>query len=73
MSTQYMYVGRCLHLGIPRVWAFTKEECEQAMEQWTEKQVRFKPIALWKFPVITTDDYIEADFSDNFSKGVQVM
>jgi len=52
MTKEYCHVAKCLGLGCPRVWGDTKELCEQAMEQWTAKQIRFKPLALYKYPLI---------------------
>lgn len=49
---EYCYVAKCLHLGCPRVWASTKEDCEDAMQKWTAKQIRFKPLGLYKYPLI---------------------
>ena len=40
MTKEYCHVAKCLGLGCPRVWGDTKELCEQAMEQWTAKQIR---------------------------------
>ena len=52
MNKEYCYVAKCLDMGCPRVWASTREDVEKAMEEWTAKQVRFKPLGLYKYPLI---------------------
>ena len=47
---KYVYVAKCLELGCPRLWAFKKDVIEKGMRDWTAKQVRLKPLALWKYP-----------------------
>ena len=51
-NTEYCYVAKCLDLGFPRVWANTKEDIKKAMEEWTAKQCRFKPLGLYRYPLI---------------------
>ena len=50
------------------------------MRDWTAKQVRFKPLALWKYPlVIVDDDYYDVDWGykndqgEYVDNGVQVV
>jgi len=52
MSKEYCYVAKCLAMKIPRVYAHSRQDCEEAMEKWTAKQCRFKPLALYKYPLI---------------------
>ena len=49
---EYVYVAKCLELGCPRLWAYKKDVIEKGMREWTAKQIRFKPLALWKYPLI---------------------
>jgi hypothetical protein len=51
-KVEYCYVAKCLNMKCPRVWGHSREDCEAAMEQWTAKQVRFKPLGLYKYPLI---------------------
>ena len=67
-------------LSVLIVWGDTKELCEQAMEDWTAKQVRFKPLALWKYPLIhvkgseyNIDWGYENDQGKYIDNGVQVV
>ena len=52
MPRPYCYVAKCLDIGCPRVWGRTREDCEKAMKNSTAKQVRFKPLGLYKYPLI---------------------
>ena len=77
---EYCFVAKCLDLGCPRVWADTKESIEKAMEEWTAKQIRFKPLALWKYPLIHVkgseyhiDWGYENDQGKYIDNGVQVI
>ena len=80
VKTKYCFVAKCLDLGCPRLWADTKESIEKAMEEWTAKQVRFKPLALWKYPLIHVKDseyHIDWGYKNDQGKyidnGVQVV
>ena len=77
---EYCFVAKCLDLGCPRLWADTKESIEKAMEEWTAKQIRFKPLALWKYPLIHVkgseyhiDWGYENDQGKYIDNGVQVI
>ena len=52
---EYVYVAKCLELGCPRLWAYKRDVIEKGMRDWTAKQVRFKPLALWKYPLTHTE------------------
>jgi len=52
MTNRYCYVAKCLDMGCPRVWSTSRKDIEKAMEEWTAKQVRFKPLGLYKYPLI---------------------
>ena len=70
---KYVYVAKCLELGGPRLWAFKKDVIEKGMRDWTSKQVRLKPLALWKYPlVIVDDDYYDVDWGYKNDKGEYV-
>ena len=58
-ETRYFYVGKCFDIGCPRVWASTRAECEKLMNEWQDKQIRFKPLTLWHYPLryIKDDEY----------------
>lgn len=52
MDREYCYVAKCLAMKLPRVYGHSRQDCEEAMEKWTAKQCRFKPLALYKYPLI---------------------
>jgi len=71
MAKEYAYVAKCLDIGCPRVWAYRKEDCEEAMEKWTAKQCRFKPLGLYKYPLIHkggSEYHIDCGYEDNQGK-----
>ena len=59
MKVEYCYVAKCLNMKCPRVWGVTRKDCEEAMKEWSAKQVRLKPLGLYKYPLIHKggDDY----------------
>ena len=75
--TEYCYVAKCLDMKCPRVWGHTREECEEAMEKWTAKQVRFKPLGLYKYPLIHKGennyeiDWVHQDDEGNYTDNGQ--
>ena len=68
-NVKYCYVAKCLDIGCPRVWGHTREECEKAMEKWTAKQVRFKPLGLYKYPLVNKGDHFEIDWGYQADNG----
>ena len=52
MKVEYCYVAKCLNMKCPRVWGVTRKDCEEAMKEWSAKQVRLKPLGLY---IKTTD------------------
>ena len=50
MSAEYIYIGKCLDVGVPRVWGKTKEDCKLAMQEYKEKHIRNLPLVMTKYP-----------------------
>ena len=57
-----------------------KDVIEKGMREWTAKQIRFKPLALWKYPLTHTggDGYdvdwgYKNDQGEYVDNGVQVV
>ena len=50
MSAEHIYVGKCVDMGIPRVWGKTKDDCKLAMQDYTNKHIRNLRLTMTKYP-----------------------
>ena len=49
MNKKKVYVGKCIEVGVPRVWGVTEEECRKAMDSYTAKHVRNKQLQMFEY------------------------
>lgn len=49
MTKKKVYVGKCIEVGVPRVWGVTEEECRKAMDSYTAKHVRNKQLQMFEY------------------------
>ena len=56
MTKKKVYVGKCIEVGVPRVYGATKEKCREAMERYTANHVR--NIALQMFECDGENPYV---------------
>ena len=49
MTKKKVYVGKCIEVGVPRVYGATKEKCRAAMERYTTNHVRNKALQMFEY------------------------
>tara|TARA_R100000734_G_C3305461_1_gene95975 strand:+ start:360 stop:584 length:225 start_codon:yes stop_codon:yes gene_type:complete len=38
----YIYVGKCVQVGMPRVWGRTQEDCQKAIDDYCSKKLSIR-------------------------------
>lgn len=49
MNKKKVYVGKCIEVGVPRVWGMTEEKCREAMDSYTANHVRNKALQMFEY------------------------
>jgi hypothetical protein len=49
MTKKKVYVGKCIEVGVPRVWGMTEEECREAMKDYTDNHVLNKELQMFEY------------------------
>ena len=62
------YVGRTVEDGLPSCGGETIKDCEQAIQNWLNKQIRNKPIQMWEIDAEYDEEMDQAEI-DPFNGG----